>query len=507
MKILIALLLILLSPGQSRILPVGPSRAFTTIQQAAATALPGDTILVDGGMYQGGEYLTNVQGTPASWIHILAAPQQQVIFRGGTEAWHLTDVAYLRISGFIFENQTGNGVNIDDGGSYDTPSHRLIIENCEWRALNATGNNDQLKLSGVDTFIVRSCRFIDGSLGGSAVDMVGCHQGQFVNNHFENCGSNAIQSKGGSQNIRIEMNRFIRGGQRALNIGGSTGAQYFRPLNANFEASHIAVYSNVFTGSTAPIAYVGAVQCEVVNNTFYRPEKWAIRILQETTGPNYLPCGNNIFRNNIVYLGNAAANPTINIGPNTKPETFLFSNNLWFNFENANWQGPNLPATESNGIIGTDPLFPDAANNNFSVRLNSPAVGKGMSVAEPRKDFSGNTFNTPRSIGAVEGNPTVTSVDDVHANVSLELRIYPNPIHHGAMISFSLSESDQVMIMLHDVLGRSLQTIYRGELSQGFHVIPLVEKDVSTTSLRGEIHWISLRTSRAVEVRKIIFER
>lgn len=423
----------------ARILHVGAGQSYPNLQQAASVAQAGDTIFVHAGVYQGGQYISNLQGTSSAWITIQSEQPTSVIFRGGSEAWHLTDAAYLRIEGFIFEAQTGNGVNIDDRGSYATPSHHIIIENCEWRAMSATGNNDQLKLSGVDSFLVSGCRFLNGSAGGSSVDMVGCHWGIFEQNHFENAGSNCIQSKGGSQYILIERNRFINGGQRSLNIGGSTDPQYFRPINANFEASHIAVYSNIFTGSMAPISYVGAVNCEVVNNTFYKTDKWAIRILQETVGANYLECGNNIFRNNIVFIGNAAANPTINIGPNTKPETFIFSNNLWFNADNASWAGPNLPVTESNGIINRNPMFINAASGNFSIQATSPAVGKGMSVQNPEFDYALNRFNTPRSIGAYEGNiPTAIGSASISPDQMQLYQNYPNPFSSSTTIKLPL---------------------------------------------------------------------
>lgn len=480
MKKIVLLLALVLSQQllPARILHVGSGQPYANLQQAASNAQAGDTIFVHSGVYPGGQYMTNLRGTPSAWITILAESNTSVIFRGGTEAWHLTDAAYLRIDGFIFEAQTGNGVNIDDGGSYATPAHHVVMENCEWRAMNATGNNDQLKMSGVDSFVVSKCRFLNGSTGGSAIDMVGCHWGVFENNYFENAGSNCIQSKGASQYIRIERNRFINGGQRALNIGGSTDPQFFRPLNANFEASHIFVYSNIFTGSMAPIAYVGAVNCEVVNNTIYRPDKWAIRILQETVGPNYLACGNNIFRNNIVFISNAAASSTLNIGGNTKPETFVFSNNLWFNVDNVIWQGPNLPVTETSGIIGSNPLFRNAVSGDFTLLATSPAIGKGMQVQNPVSDFAMSRFNTPRSIGAYEGNiPTALSnVERGQPRFQLHPS-FPNPVFSSdasaATIRFVIPTAGNVRLTMYHSSGQKIGTLIDDVLHKGAHAITL----------------------------------
>lgn len=221
----------------------------------------------------------------------------------------------------------------------------------------STGNNDLLKLSGVDDFEIRNCRFINGSPGGSGIDMVGCHNGLITKCRFENQGSNSIQAKGGTSDIRIEANFFKNGGQRAVNLGGSTGLAFFRQLDARYEAARLKVYSNVFTGSQAAVAFVGCIDSEVVNNTIFLPEKWVIRILQETVDvTRFFPCGNNVLRNNIVYRDDRVSTDC-NIGGNTNQQSFVFSNNLWYNPQNSGWAGPVLPVTESNAVVGKNPLF------------------------------------------------------------------------------------------------------------------------------------------------------
>src|SRR6185295_6848225 len=100
------------------------------------------------------------------------------------------------------------------------------------------GNCDGIKLSGVDEFRVASCTVEGwGTGGGSAIDMVGCHDGVVESNNFlgasgageSTSSGNGVQTKGGSANIVIRRNRFENAGARAINIGGSTGRQYFRP--------------------------------------------------------------------------------------------------------------------------------------------------------------------------------------------------------------------------------------------------------------------------------------
>ena len=405
MAILILLFIATLSV-ECKILIVGTDPnifEFTNLTSAAREATAGDTILITSGIYPGGQFISNLKGRVNAYVTIKSAPGHSVIFRGSTEAIHFVDIEYVIIEGLIFEGQTGNGINIDDGGSYDTPSKSIIIRNCHWRGMNATGNNDELKLSGVDDFVIENCVFENGSAGGSLIDMVGCHDGRIIKNTFRNAGSNSLQMKGGSSNIQILQNLFVNGGLRAINIGGSTGLSYFRPNGVNYEAKRIYVGSNIIIGSQAPIAFVGAIECAVTNNTFVNPEKWFLRILQENV-EGFLKCGYNVFVNNICYT-EADISIAINVGPNTLPETFKFSNNLWYNVRSPNWR-PNLPVQEDDGIYGKDPEFAGKPDSNFRLNLISPAIGKGLVDLNlnipPMYDYDSNRFSNPPSIGAFE---------------------------------------------------------------------------------------------------------
>lgn len=457
MFILQLLLLGMHMPAMAGILPIGPGE-YSGLQAAAADARPGDTILFRSGTHAGGAHISGLQGRPEAWITITG--EEGALIYGGTNGFQLSDPAYLRITHLAFDGQTGNGVNIDDGGDYESPARHLLIAFCEWRGIDATGNNDMLKMSGVDSFIVRDCRFINGSPGGSMIDMVGCHYGRFERNHFENAGSNCIQAKGGTRHIRIERNIFQNGGQRAINIGGSTGLPYFRPPDADYEASDIIVFANIFTGATAPVAYVGAVHCQVVNNTIWLPEKWAVRILQESTDARFQTCGNNSFVNNLIVLDNRAAAPTFNVGPNTAPESFLFANNLWYNIDNAGWSGPNTPAPETQAIIGSDPLLsaPAMRSGDFSLLPASPAIAAGRATMLPATDILGHPFNDPPSIGAVEGDVPTTRAGPPPAAGMLEIHVYPQPARGQLMVRVQSATDAPVTLTLFDARGRRIET-------------------------------------------------
>ncbi len=474
---------------------VGPGQTYATLTQAVAAVEPGDTIKIHAGSYAGGLFFSNLQGTANQWITIRNAPGEVVVFEGGSNAIQLTDPAYLRIEGLIFQHQTGNGFNLDDGGSYSTPAHHVVFDGCTFRDISATGNNDLLKLSGLDHFEIRNCRFLNGSAGGSGADMVGCHYGVFENNTFENQGSNCIQAKGGTAWVRIEGNLFKDGGQRSLNLGGSTGLAFFRPDTAHYEAAHVQVFSNVFVGSWAPIAYVGAVHVEVVNNTFYQPENWVIRILQETVDPNrFLECGDNSFINNIIYLNKNLGTET-NIGPNTRPETFVFSNNLWFNAAVPNWTGPDIPTADPNQILQANPLFKAPANDDFSIPPSSPAAGAGVTRTEPKLDFLKRNFAASRSVGAVEANPMV-GLHEVEKE--LGLRVFPNPASRTFFVDYQLDAAVPTTIDLYDLTGRKLSMLYSGMSPTGQQRLP-VKVDVPSG-----FYFLKISIGRSVVMRPMV---
>ena len=358
-------------------LEVGPGRTYSTLVQAAAVAVAGDTILLYPQVYSGNQFISNLHGAPGAYIHIIGVDVEQVIFQGSSQAIHLSQVSYIQIEQISITGQTANGMNIDDGGTFDTPSHHVRIINCRFYNMAGTGNNDFLKLSGLDHFQVESCTFQSGASGGSGIDMVGCHEGTISACSFEQMGSNAIQAKGGTQFINIYRNFFKNSGQRSLNLGGSTSLEFFRPQDAPFEAADLNVYANVFIGSTAPIAYVGCVRVNVSNNTIINPGNWVIRILQETVDPaRFLPCGDNQFINNIIYYG--ALSTHVNVGPNTDASSFTFAHNLWYRHTNPSNSAPNLPVSETNPVIGQDPLFMHFGSEDFRLSATSPAIDAGL---------------------------------------------------------------------------------------------------------------------------------
>jgi hypothetical protein len=131
----------------------------------------------------------------------------------------------------------------------------------------------------------------------------------------------------------------------------------------------------------APVAFVGVDGANVRFNTIYMPERWAVRILQETVSPEFVPSRNGAFTDNIVVFRTSNwASGGVNIGPSTAPDTFRFERNWWYCTDRPAASTPQLPSRETGGTYGTDPQFVDPATGNFQLKPTSPAIAFGATA-------------------------------------------------------------------------------------------------------------------------------
>jgi hypothetical protein len=359
---------------------LGDVRVESTAQLRAAlrAAEPGDVVLLAPGKYEGFS-ATDVQGAAGRPIRIASADANApAVFTGGVQ---FSDVAHFELVDLCVEGAPGNGLNIDDAGSFETPSHHVTLLRVTVRDCGGRANHDGIKLSGVRDFRLEGCTVERWGRGGSAVDMVGCRDGVLsaclVRDDERDPASSGVQAKGGSRDIRIERCRFVHAGQRALNLGGSTGLEFFRPSPQGFEARALTVEGCTFVGSLAPIAFVGVDGASVRFNTFYRPRRWALRILQETRAEDFVPCRNGVFSDNLIVYRSDELASAANVGDATAPETFQFARNWWFCEDAPERARPTLPVPELNPAGGRDPLFANAAVLDLRLAPDSPARAHG----------------------------------------------------------------------------------------------------------------------------------
>ncbi|MCW5947685.1 MAG: right-handed parallel beta-helix repeat-containing protein [Fimbriimonadales bacterium] len=359
---------LLLLTVQSDVIRVADAES---LRLAIARCKPGTEIVIAPGDYRTSVFAADIRGTS----------EKPIVIRGESQesppefvSWQLSRVEHLVLRDIEFRGSRTNGLNIDDGGTEGATRHVQIVR-IKVSDL-PQGNHDGIKLSGVQDFRVEDCTV--ERWGGSAIDMVGCQRGVIIDSTFRGGGDNAVQTKGGSADIRIVRCRIDQPGNRGVNIGGSTGRQYFRPQNANYEARNIAVEGCTFIGGMAAIAFVGVDGATVRYNTIYVPSRWAIRILQETTDPSFVQCRNGRFEHNLIaFRSDTWASGGVNIGPNTAPQAFQFSTNFWYCIDDPQRSRPQLPTPEHNGTYGIDPRFVAPETGNLNVETGSPARNVG----------------------------------------------------------------------------------------------------------------------------------
>lgn len=370
------------------IVPEGTSRQKVAVvsnsvefRRAVLNAKPGTKILLRSGEYEGGLFFENVKGEPDKPIIIAALdPSQPPVIKGGNECLHFSEAAYLEIHNLVLVGARYNGLNIDDGGTFETPAHHIKLVGLTVRDIGPQGNCDGIKLSGVTDFRIERCTVERWGDGGQGIDMVGCHNGviEGCTLRFEDDKGFGVQTKGGSSNIIVRRCKFEHAGARAMQIGGSTGLQFFRPPlkagESHAEARKIVVEGCTFVGSQAAIAFVGVDGATVRFNTIYRPKRWAFRILQETRAEGFVPCRNGVVTDNlIVFRSDEWFEGGVNIGPETAPKTFVFARNWWYCLDKPELSKPNLPVPEKDGVYGIDPKLVSPERGDLKVAPDSPA--------------------------------------------------------------------------------------------------------------------------------------
>jgi len=378
-------------------------RDVEALRRAVGQAKPGARILLAPGTYPGGLYFPNLRGEQGRPIVIAAAdPENPPVIHGSNEGIDLAHAAHVELQRLVISRATDNGLNISDGGNRDAPAHHVVLRGLKVVDVGPEGNHDAMKLTGVDDFRIEGCTIERWGIGGgSAIDMVGCHRGLIEGNVFrhnasiDTMGSNGVQAKGGSSDVIVRRNRFEHASERAVQIGGcSQPLEIFRPPlvtgEEHAEAKDILVEYNTFVGSDAPIVFSGADRAVVRFNTIYCPNHWAMRILQETRAPGFVPCRYGRFTDNIVvFRSDAWWDGGVNIVPGAAPQTFTFARNWWHCLNDpAKTKGlVRLPAQETDGVYGVDPRLRDPAGSDLRVQADSPAekVGAGATPPDGRR--------------------------------------------------------------------------------------------------------------------------
>ena len=318
-----------------------------TLQHAADVTSPGDTVIVNDGVYTGGGNVVTISrsGTAAGWL----------VFR----AAHLW--------GAVIDGQNNSStVGVEINGNY------VRVEGFEVRNTSRYG---------IDAY-------------GGSESVGGNHDVDVVRNHIHDIGHICTGDVGGivgvdaySDNLVIERNVIHDVGR----LG--PGEQGCVEPNANWQnhdhgvyhgiGNNVVIRNNVFYNFTHGWAIQryngnGAVTTglTIVNNTFAFPNPWRDGHIIIATGVTNLVIANNIF------YQPTTAGVWLDTGGLTNATV---SNNISFGAVASTGSGATLSANLNN----TDPQFVNVGGLDFRVVAGSPAIGAGLPLSIVSNDISG----------------------------------------------------------------------------------------------------------------------
>jgi len=344
------------------------------VERALRGATPGTRILLAGGEYKGGLSASGVRGKPGAMIEVIAKdPRDPPIFRGGRMGFQMTNSSYVLIDGLVVERADLNNLQFWN-------SHHLVVSNVLSRDIKGRGNCDGIKLTGVTDFLLHNCAVVNWGAEGSGVDMVGCGRGLIMRSRFaypnlKGQTANTIQPKCGTHNFGLYKCLFEDASLRAVQFGGGIGPGRINPYDytgklkeTGYSGLDMAAMGNVIISGGAAVAYCSCTRCAFEYNTIVEPRRYILRILFEGGAE---PTADNEFAHNLIVYGELIS--VLNVGPRTRPASFTFAGNYWYNRIEPAKSIPKLPTAEASPAGGKSPRL----DRNYVPAKGGPAAAYG----------------------------------------------------------------------------------------------------------------------------------
>lgn len=400
-------------------------KPWRTMKKALWTVSGGETVYFRAGTYTPVDYSTtrpDFHPPAGQWITFKPYNGEKVIING---TWEFRGISYFIIDGFEITDLGYNYGLANNPCDIHTAACQAIAQNIP-QGYGILIHPTYFKNAKTDThhMIIRnnnihhnSSTGISCSGGSNPIypDSIGAHDIEVSNNHIHHNGYPKVVTGYG---VYVEGVRWtIRGNVFEYNSGNNVRAGNTSPNN---HATDWVIENNIARGSWSPF--------------WHRAEK---RIYEFGWGMALYGMEGGIIRNNIVYGNRGTGMWVVNVNPSKA--TLAYNNTIYGNalnglvlsnmsigknnivYSNAKVQsaaeiqvrgtsiaesnligGNSLliqtvdSGTESNNIKGVDPLFVNASGGDFGLQASSPAIDKGVTLAEVPTDFMG----TQRPVGA-----------------------------------------------------------------------------------------------------------
>ncbi len=424
-----------------------------TIQEAMAMAAPGDTVLVSGGPYL--EHDIPV----AAGVTLLAATTRETVVidaQGQGRALVCDNLAYpVHIEGFTITGGVASGASPNTrGGGLASFGTEIYLRACEFSANEAQQHGGGAYLTG-GSITVEACDFFANAAAsrGGALMITGCDAPIIVDCYFE---GNTGVDYGGALHLQsgeplVQGCTFfdnlceVRGGAAACRTAEAT----FQECVFAGNISHSSGGALFFHMGTAPGALIA---CTLCGN---HADEYSSAIHNQD---------NAITVDNTIITKGTGATPVFCIGGGV----VVMSCSDVFDNQGGDYIECLTGLGGMNGNISADPLFCDEVGGDYRIDADSPCA----------EEHSGGCG----TIGALPVGCGASDVPDETVVYGTGIRLYenrPNPFKGWTEIGFALPQRQHVLLQIFTPSGRLIQTLVRGELEAGHHVVTWSGRDDS----------------------------
>lgn len=378
-----------------------------TIQKAADTVLPGDTVYVRGGNYTtGGNGITLTRsGAPNAYISFQNYPGETPVITGGgwsgfTDYYSSSPLSHIQIIGFEFDGTNkpnynfginlvrSSNVIISNNTVHDVITHGIYIKNSNTGEIS---NNVVYDVGGyygigadtVSNYTIHQNIAHDNGQSGIAVDRsrdITIHHNKTYDNDY-----NGIVISHATTNARIYNN---------ISYHNSCGSdQRYEGIGVEVSAEKNLIYNNLAYNNCHANFLTNSSNNYIFNNTFYGNDGvWAGYSVLYGDWEGSIP-ENNIFKNNIFVITRSSdsAVGSFNWENSYEPRNNVFDYNNYYYTDSADksnlvrlndtysftqWRSMGK---EAHGVL-ENPNFVDATAADYRLQTGSPLIDKGLDV-------------------------------------------------------------------------------------------------------------------------------
>ncbi len=163
------------------------------------------------------------------------------------------------------------------------------------------------------------------------------------------------------------------------------------------------------------------------------------------------------------------------------------------------------------GNLASDPKFVDDDKDDFRLQATSPLIDKGdpsMTEADSSRINMGRyggtaEYTSVSSGGTSSSKPTVLKTEDTPLVFSLSQNA-PNPFNPETIISYALPQSEQVKLVIYNVLGQEIRTLVNALQPAGRYRVVWNSKDDFGRSISSGVYFYQITAGEFLDTRKML---